>query len=58
MTKTEMNEFIEIMGEIGDVWEVEDVERVYGDKSLEDALNARKTSIGMLFNNIGILLKS
>ncbi len=41
MTKTEVAEFIERMEEIGDVWEEDDVERVYGDRSLQEALNNR-----------------
>ena len=39
MTKAEIETFIERMEEIGDVWEEADVERVYGNQSLEDALN-------------------
>ncbi len=38
MTKVEIETFIERMEEIGDVWDEADVERVYGDRSLEDAL--------------------
>ena len=38
MTKAEIETFIERMEEIGDVWEEADVERVYGDRSLEDHL--------------------
>lgn len=41
MTKTEIDAFIERMEELGDVWEPEDVERVYGDRTLEDALEDR-----------------
>lgn len=41
MTKAEIETFIERMEEIGDVWEEADVERVYGNQSLEDALNDR-----------------
>ncbi|WP_268890089.1 hypothetical protein [Mogibacterium kristiansenii] len=40
-----MNLFIEEMEEIGDVWEPEDVERVYGVSSLEEALEDRKIII-------------
>lgn len=46
MTRNEINEFIETMEEIGDVWEAEDVERVYGDYTLESALSERKSEIG------------
>ena len=41
MTNTEINEFIERMEEIGDIWEPEDVQRVYGDGTLEEALQDR-----------------
>lgn len=50
MTEHEKYEFIEQMEEIGDKWEIEDVERVYGNCSLEEALSDRKRNIGMLFN--------
>lgn len=52
MTAYEKHEFIEQMEEIGDKWEPEDVERVYGNCSLEEALSDRKRNIGMLFNII------
>lgn len=51
MTKAEIETFIEHMEEIGDVWEEADVERVYGDRSLEDALNDRMGDM-MAFGNI------
>ena len=51
MTKTDIDTFIERMEEIGDVWEPEDVERVYGDRTLEDALEDRMGDM-MAFGNI------
>ena len=51
MTKAEIETFIERMEEIGDVWEMEDVERVYGDRTLEDALEDRMGDM-MAFGNI------
>ncbi len=51
MTKAEIETFIERMEEIGDVWEEADVERVYGNQSLEDALNDRMGDM-MAFGNI------
>ena len=39
------------MEEIGDIWGEADVERVYGDRSLEDALNDRVGDM-MIFGNI------
>ncbi len=53
MNKLEINEFIEEMEDIGDVWTKEQVKDVYGDCSLEDALAERKSQVGMLFENIG-----
>ncbi len=57
MTKDERTMFIEEMEEIGDVWEDEAVERVYGDKSLQDALADRKASMSILGNIIGNILR-
>ena len=51
MTKIDIDTFIERMEEIGDVWEPEDVERVYGDRTLEDALEDRMGDM-MAFGNI------
>ncbi len=51
MTKLEIATFIERMEEIGDVWEEADVERVYGDRSLEEALEDRMGDM-MAFGNI------
>ena len=51
MTKAEIETFIERMEEIGDVWEPEDVERVYGDRTLNDALEDRMGDM-MAFGNI------
>lgn len=38
MEKTEIKTFIEFMGSMGDNWTEEDVERVYGNKTLSEAL--------------------
>ena len=51
MTKAEIEIFIERMEETGDVWEPDDVERVYGDRSLNDALEDRMGDM-MAFGNI------
>ncbi len=56
MNKLEINEFMEQMEEIGDVWTVDQVKDVYGDYSLEDALSERRIQVGMLFENIGRLI--
>ena len=42
MDKRDVEEFIEEMEEIGDVWQEEDVERVYGEYTLAEALADRK----------------
>ena len=41
MNNAEINTFIKRMEEFGDFWEKKDVERVYGDVSLDDALQDR-----------------
>ena len=56
MNKTEINIFIDEMKHIGDVWEPADVERVYGDKSLDEALADRKKAIDDLGNIFGIIM--
>ena len=53
MKKKDIAVFIEEMEEIGDVWTPEQVEDVYGDSTLEEALADRKSSIGTLFDIIG-----
>ena len=45
MNKSEINIFIDEMKHIGDVWEPADVERVYGDKTLNEALADRKEAL-------------
>ena len=56
MTKAEINEFIETMGEIGDEWTPKEVKRVYGKKSLLAALNDRKASLGKFAASINAIL--
>lgn len=58
MTKAEINEFIERMEEIGDIWAVEDANRVYGDATLEEALSDRMSALQMFGNIIGTLLNA
>ena len=45
MTEHDINEFIKRMGAIGDVWEAEDVECVYGSYRLEEAVRERTAAI-------------
>ena len=52
MTEQEKQAFIEEMEAIGDEWTLEQVEDVYGDSSLEEALTDRKTSVGTFFDII------
>ena len=56
MNKTEINIFIDEVKHIGDVWEPADVERVYGDKTLDEALADRKKAIDDLGNIFGIIM--
>ena len=53
MRKKDIDLFIEEMECIGDEWIPEQVEDVYGDFSLEEALADRKSSINSLFSIIG-----
>lgn len=45
MNDIEINTFIERMDEEGDIWEHEDVERVYVDISLDEALQDRMNEL-------------
>ena len=56
MNKTEINEFIKQMAEFGDVWRPEDVETIFYDSSLEEAVEERTTSINALSNRIKKIL--
>ena len=53
MKKNDITKFIEEMEEIGDEWTPEQVEDVYGDSTLEEALADRKSSLGTFFDIIG-----
>jgi hypothetical protein len=53
MKKKEISTFIEEMESIGDEWTPEQVEEVYGDSSLEEALSDRKASLSKFFDIIG-----
>lgn len=53
MKKNEIDIFIEEMGNIGDEWTPEQVEDVYGNTTLEDALSDRKSSLNTFFDIIG-----
>lgn len=52
----EIDSFIDAMEDFGDQWEPEDVERVYGDKTLEEALDDRRHDLLWLGGIIGTLL--
>ncbi len=56
MNKHDMQEFINRMEEVGDVWKIADVKRVYGDKSLADALKDRMGIINGFGNIIERIL--
>ena len=51
MSKEERQYFIDRMEEIGDEWEDDDVKRVYGKMSLQDALDDRMKDM-QFFGNI------
>lgn len=56
MNRCEMNYFIEEMATIGDYWTVEEVKDVYGRKSLEDALNERKSVVDSFLQDFALLM--
>lgn len=58
MKKNEIYIFIEELEAIGDTWTPEQVEDVYGDSTLEEALSDRKASLGTYFDIIGKVLNS
>lgn len=53
MTKTEINTFIETMEEFGDIWTADQVEEVYGNSTLEEAIADRKSSHEKMAGLIG-----
>lgn len=58
MKRSEIAEFIESMEEIGDNWTEEQVEDVYGDMSLKEALAGRKASVGRMIDIIGKIINN
>ena len=56
MTKEERQEFIDRMEEIGDVWEYNDVKRVYGNRTLKEALESRMGDMHSFANIIGTII--
>lgn len=57
MTKFDAEIFIEEMEEIGDVWTVDQVLDVYGDDTLESALEKRKSEVGIFMNIISSIIQ-
>lgn len=53
MTKTEINTFIETMEEFGDVWTADQVEEVYGNSTLDEAIADRRSSHEKMADLIG-----
>ena len=56
MTKAEIATFIETMEEFGDNWTEEQVEDVYGNRTLEEALADRKSATAKFADIIGKVL--
>lgn len=57
MTKSEAEIFIDEMESIGDVWTVEQVMDVYGNDTLEKALEDRKASVGTFMDIISAAIR-
>lgn len=53
MTRAEIRTFIEEMESIGDVWTEEEAERCYGNLSLRQALDTRKSVVGQFLSSLG-----
>lgn len=53
MTKVEINTFIETMEEFGDIWTADQVEEVYGNSTLKEAIADRKSSHEKMSDLIG-----
>lgn len=53
MTKAEINTFIETMEEFGDIWTADQVEEVYGNSTLKEAIADRKSSHEKMADLIG-----
>ena len=53
MTKEDISAFIDEMEYIGDVWTEEQVERVYGKLSFNQALDLRKAEVGLFLSSLG-----
>lgn len=53
MTKTEINTFIETMEEFGDAWTADQVEEVYGNNTLDEAIADRRSSHEKMADLIG-----
>ena len=53
MTKTEIKTFIETMEQLGDEWTPDQVQEIYGDKTLDEALSSRKKQVSSFLNVIG-----
>lgn len=53
MTKVEINTFIETMEEFSDIWTADQVEEVYGNSTLKEAIADRKSSHEKMADLIG-----
>ena len=53
MTRTEINTFIETMSEVGDEWTPDQVEEIYGDMPLDEALSSRQSQVSSFLNTLG-----
>ena len=58
MNKMEINEFIESMEEMGDIWSAEEVERVYGDSTLDEAIDDRMSCLDIMGNIISTVINA
>ena len=57
MTPKEINTFVETMAQLGDVWEPQVVEGIYGDCTLQEALEDRKMQLEAFDNALKNVIK-
>ena len=58
MNKQEINTFIEVMEEIGDVWTPEQVQDTYGDVELKSAISDRRSQLNQFTDIIGKVINN
>lgn len=53
MKKADIETFIDEMSSFGDEWSEDQVEDCYGDMSLDEALESRRSEVGLFLSSLG-----